>query len=175
MGILVDGIIIGIVGLSTFLAYRKGLVKLAIGLCAFVISLVITFVLYQPISNLVINVTAIDETIQDTIYEKANGILQGKEENQNSITNQMVEDAKNAMLPETARALAISIVKGGVMIVLFLASRIALIFVTALADAISKLPIVNQLNKTTGMIYGIIRGILIVYVALLIVAIPRKN
>ncbi len=101
--------------------------------------------------------------------------MEGKEEDQNSVTNQIVEDAKNAMLPETARALAISIVKGGVMIVLFLASRIALLFVTALADAISKLPIVSQLNKTTGMLYGLLRGILIIYVGLLLVAIPRKN
>ncbi len=82
MGIVVDGIIIGIVGLSTFLAYRKGLVKLAIGLCAFVISLVITFVLYQPISNLVINVTSIDESIEDTIYEKANAIMRRRRRKQ---------------------------------------------------------------------------------------------
>ena len=71
MGIIVDLIIIGIVLLSTFLAYRKGMVKLAIGLCAFVISIVVTFVLYTPIANLVINVTSIDEAIEDIIYEKA--------------------------------------------------------------------------------------------------------
>ena len=78
------------------------------------------------------------------------------------------------MLPETARTLAVSIVKGGVMVVLFVAIRIALIFITVLADAIAKLPIINQINKTTGTIYGAIRGILIVYVILLILAIPGK-
>ena len=60
---VVDLIIIAIVALSTFLAYKKGLVNLAIGLCAFVISIAITVILYQPISNLVINVTSIDEMI----------------------------------------------------------------------------------------------------------------
>ena len=78
------------------------------------------------------------------------------------------------MLPETARALAVNIVRGGVMIVLFIAIRIALIFVTVLADAIAKLPIINQINKTTGMLYGVIRGILVVYVVLLILTIPGK-
>lgn len=173
MGIIVDLIIIGIVLLSTFLAYRKGMVKLAIGLCAFVISIVVTFVLYTPIANLVINVTSIDEAIEDIIYEKANDML--KEDTQkDTITSQIVEDAKNEMLPETARTLAVSIVKGGVMVVLFVAIRIALIFITVLADAIAKLPIINQINKTTGTIYGAIRGILIVYVIFLILAIPGK-
>lgn len=174
MGIVVDLIIIGIVLLSTFLAYRKGMVKLAIGLCAFVISIVVTFVLYTPIANLVINVTSIDEAIEDMIYEKANDILKNEDTTQDQLTSQIVEDAKNEMLPETARTLAVSIVKGGVMVVLFVAIRIALIFVTVLADAIAKLPIINQINKTTGMIYGVIRGILIVYVMLLVLSIPGK-
>ncbi len=173
MGFVVDLIIIAVVALSTFLAYRKGLVKLAIGLCAFVISIVVTFILYYPISNLVINVTGIDEAIEDAIYEKANDVIkEGTQEE--GLTNQMVETAKNEMLPETARNLAINIVRGGVMIVLLIAVRIALRFITAIADAIAKLPIIDQINKTSGMVYGVIRGILIVYVALLILGIPGR-
>ena len=173
MGFVVDLIIIAVVAISTFLAYRKGLVKLAIGLCAFVISIVVTFILYYPISNLVINVTGIDEAIEDAIYEKANDVIkEGTQEE--GLTNQMVETAKNEMLPETARNLAINIVRGGVMIVLLIAVRIALRFITAIADAIAKLPIIDQINKTSGMVYGVIRGILIVYVALLILGIPGK-
>ena len=173
MGFVVDLIIIAIVALSTFLAYRKGLVKLAIGLCAFVISIVVTFILYYPISNLVINVTAIDEAIEDAIYEKANDVIQDGTQEE-GLTNQMLETTKNEMLPETARNLSINIVRGGVMIVLFIAVRVALKFITAIADAIAKLPIIDQINKTSGMVYGIIRGILIVYIALLILGIPGK-
>lgn len=173
MGIIVDLVIIGIVALSTFLAYKKGLVKLAIGLCAFVISIVVTFVLYQPISNLVINATQIDESIQDTIYEKANDIIE-KNTSEDGMAKEMIESAKNNMLPETARNLAINIVRGGVMIVLFVAVKVSLIFVTAFADAIAKLPIINQLNKTSGMIYGLLRGVLIVYVLLLALSIPGQ-
>ena len=129
--------------------------------------------MYYPISNLVINVTGIDEAIEDAIYEKANDVIkEGTQEE--GLTNQMVETAKNEMLPETARNLAINIVRGGVMIVLLIAVRIALRFITAIADAIAKLPIIDQINKTSGMVYGVIRGILIVYVALLILGIPGK-
>lgn len=171
MGIVVDLIIIGIVVLSTFLAYRKGLVKLAIGLCAFAISIVATIVLYQPVSNLIINVTGIDEAIEDAIYEKANDIMNDESD---KVANQVIETAKNEMLPETARTLAINIVRGGVMIVLFLAIRIALRFITMFADAVAKLPIIDQLNKTGGILYGIIRGILIIYIALLVLGIPGQ-
>lgn len=173
MGIIVDLIIVAIILLSTFLAYKKGFVKLAIGLCAFVISIVVTFVLYQPISNLVINSTSIDEAIEDAIYEKANDIMQENQE-EGELTNQLMETTKNEMLPETARNLAINIVTGGVIIVLIIVIKIALRFISALADAIAKLPIINQFNRVGGMVYGILRGILIIYVALLILSISGE-
>ena len=170
---VVDLIIIAIVALSTFLAYKKGLVNLAIGLCAFVISIAITVILYQPISNLVINVTSIDEMIEDTIYEKANEIMK-KNENEDDLTNSMIEMTKNEMLPETARNLAVNIVTGGVIIVLFVGMKIALRFISAFANAVAKLPIIDQINKMGGLVYGLLRGILIVYVILLIINIPTQ-
>ncbi len=173
MKIIVDLIIIAIILISTFLAYRKGIVKLAISLLAFVISIVLTFILYQPISNLVINGTGIDEMIEDAIYEKANDIM--KEDEEESLTGEIIEQAKNEMLPETARTLAVNIVKGGTIIILFLGIRIGLKFVTFIADLVAKLPILNQVNKVGGLIYGILRGILIVYAILLIANVSRTN
>ncbi len=170
---IVDLIIVGMIVLSTFLAYKKGLVKLAIGLCAFAIAIVVTVVLYIPISNLVINVTGIDEAIQNTIYEKANEVMQ-ENQKEDELTNQIIETAKNEMLPETARNLAINIVRGGVIIILFLGTKIVLRFISAIADAIAKLPIIDQLNKTGGMIYGLLRGILVIYVALLILSVSGQ-
>ena len=173
MGILVDLIIIVIILLSTFLAYKKGLVKLAIGLCSFAIAIVITVILYQPISNLVINTTSIDETIENAIYEKAEDVM--KENNkEDSLTNQVIETTKNEMLPQTARTLAINIVRGGVILILLIGIKIALRFVTAIADMIAKLPIINQINKAGGAIYGVLRGIILIYVVLLIITIPGQ-
>ncbi len=167
MGIIVDIIIVAIVAISTFLAYRKGLVKLAIHLCSFLIAVLVTAILYQPVSNFIINATAIDESIENAIYEKANDIIQGEEVD--GIVNQITETAKNDILPETARTLAVNIIKLGITVILYIAIRIILRFVTALADAVSKLPILNQINKTGGIVYGILRGILLTYVVLLIV------
>lgn len=167
MNILVDLIIIGIVILSVFLAYRKGLISLALGLVSFIIAILITTILYKPVSNLVINVTAIDETIENTIYEKANDAMKQEDE-----TSQFIVDAaKEELLPQTARTIAVNIVTGGVFLVLFLATKIALRFVSALASLVAKLPIIKQVNKLGGVIYGLLRGFLIVYVALLIISV----
>lgn len=165
MNIIVDLIIIAIILLSTFLAYRKGLITLAIQLVAVVIAVVLTLILYKPVSNLIINVTSIDETIQNAILEEANDIMTNEEEG----ANQIVETIQNNMLPETARTISINIIEGAVILILYVIIRIALKFVTALANLVSKLPILNQFNKLGGVIYGILRGILIVYIILLFV------
>ena len=165
---IVDLIIIAIIALSTFLAYRKGLVTLAISLCAFVIAVVVTLILYKPISNLVINVTSIDETI-----ENANDVMK-EESNSEEITDVIIEEAKNEMLPKTARTLAINIVTGGVILILFILIRVAIRFISAIANLIAKLPILDQINKLGGVIYGLIRGLLIIYIALFIINIAGQ-
>ena len=165
MSIIVDLIIVAIILLSTFLAYRKGLITLAIQLVAVVIAILLTLLLYKPVSNVIINLTGIDETIQNAILEEANDIMTDDGEG----ANQVVETIQNNMLPETARTISINIIEGAVILILYIIIRIALKFVTALANLVAKLPILNQLNQLGGIIYGILRGILIVYILLLLV------
>ncbi len=167
MSIAVDLIIIGIIALSVFLAYRKGLISLALGLVSFIIAIVITVILYKPVANLVINITGIDETIENSIYEQANDMM--KQDNEE--VQFLVDAAKDEYLPQTARTLSVNIVTGGVFLVLFLVAKIALRFVSALANLIAKLPIIKQVNKLGGVIYGLLRGFLVVYVALLIISV----
>ena len=101
MGVIVDLIIIAIVALSTYLAYKKGLVALAIKLCAVVISIVITLLLYKPVSNLIINTTSIDETIQNAILEKATDVIRQDEES--DLSNEVIDFAKDGVLDVKAR------------------------------------------------------------------------
>ena len=165
MSIVVDFIIVAIILLSTFLAYRKGLITLAIQFVAVIIAIILTLLLYKPVSNVIINVTGIDEAIQNAILEEANDIMTNDEEG----ANQVVESIQNNMLPETARTISINIIEGAVILILYIVIRIILKFVTALANLVSKLPILNQLNQLGGIIYGILRGLLIVYIILLLV------
>ena len=167
MGIFIDIILIALIALSIFLGYKKGLASLAIKLCAFIIAILITFILYRPIANLVINTTSVDESIEDTIYNKVTEMIQKDETNE--LTSDLIESAKQGMLEQSARELAINVVYGGTIIILFIIVRIALIFVSALANLVAKLPIIKQANEVGGAIYGLLRAIVIIYASLLII------
>lgn len=165
MNIVVDIIIILIVLISALLAYRKGLMSLAVQLLATIISILIIIVIYKPVSNFIINTTGIDEYIQNGILEKVTDIVEQDQEN----NNQIVETIEKGMLPETARSLSINIVQGGVILILYILLRIGLKFVTGLVNIVARVPIIKQINKLGGVIYGIARGILLVYVILLLI------
>ena len=165
MGIIIDLVIIVIILLSTYLAYKKGLISLAVQLIAIIISLAITLVLYKPVTNVVVNVTNIDETIQDAILKKANTMI--SENNEKS--DKIIETIQSNMLPETAEVIAVNIIQGAVIIILYIVGRVILRFVSIIANIVSKIPIISQINKTGGIIYGLLRGIIIVYAILLII------
>lgn len=169
---IVDLIIIAIILISTFLGYKKGLAALIIGLCSFVISILITIVLYQPLTNLIVNCTYVDETIQNEIIKNTNNLVDTDQDNK--ISNSLVESAKNGMLKDTSRSLAINIVSFISIVILFVGTRILLIFITKVTNIITKLPVIKQFNKAGGTICGILRGILIVYVALLAINMYAK-
>ena len=119
MGIIIDLVIIVIILLSTYLAYKKGLISLAVQLIAIIISLAITLVLYKPVTNVVVNVTNIDETIQDAILKKANTMI--SENNEKS--DKIIETIQSNMLPETAEVIAVNIIQGAVIIILYIVGR----------------------------------------------------
>ena len=172
MGIVLDIIVIAIIVLSTFLAYRKGLAVLAIKLCAVIISLIVTLVLYKPISNFIINTTNIDETIQNAIFEKSFELLGTEDEN--DYTASIIEQTKNNAVENTAKDVSIQIINIGVIAILYFGIKFALRFVTAIANKVANLPIINKFNKAGGILYGIIRGLVIVYTGLLLISFVGK-
>lgn len=162
---IADIIIIAVLALSIFLGYKKGLIELGISLCAVVIAIAATLILYRPITNLIINTTNLDETIENKIVENLS-IAEQDGEGENSIQGQI----QNEILPTTAREISISIIRTGVMLILYIVIRIALRLVTALANLVAKLPILEQFNEIGGIIFGAIRGIALIYIVLLIIS-----
>lgn len=89
MGIALDIFIIVILVLSIFMGYKKGLISLIFSLCAFIIAIILTWILYTPITNFIIDNTDFDENIESAIIEK--GINTSEEEtkdNKNTIKNE---------------------------------------------------------------------------------------
>lgn len=149
MFIIIDLILIAIIALFTFLGYRQGLVKAAIKILSFFIAIIIAFILYKPVSKLIVNNTSIDDNIKNTIIEKITpeGVEQNEEvEIEDGFVNKMIGEANNT-IEEVSNAFSIKIIDICVLLLLYIIVKIALRFVSALADLITKLPIIKQVNK----------------------------
>ena len=188
MGIILDIILIALIAISIFLGYKKGLIKLAVKLFAFVIAVVVTLVLYKPVSNLIIEKTELDDNIKNVIIE--NG-TQEIEENNGEIkedgfmsymqdyVGDTIAEAQNDIVTIVAEVVSVKAINLIAIIGIFVVTRVALILLTFISDLITKLPIIKQFNKLGGTVYGVLRGLLIVYfvlaIAFLIVSATGNN
>ena len=192
MSIILDLVLIGIVLLSTFLGYKKGLIGVAFKIVSFVIAVVITLILFIPVSNFIVDNTDWDEKLETAIVTtlsnsniEENKELKEEETNLpnvavnyiNSTIKDTIATTQNNVVEAVSRDLAINIIKIGTMVVLFIIARIALLFAKAIMEGIAELPIIKQFNEAGGIIYGILRGILVIYLLLLIVSliVPMLN
>ena len=172
MAIAIDLTVIGLIALFTFIGYKQGLVKAAIKILSFFIAIIIAFVLYKPVSLIVINNTNIDDKIKNTIVENVKIDEKDNTEQSNvikdNLTNKIIAGANNTV-EEVSNSFTVKLIEIAVMLLLYIVTRIILRFISKLSDLITKLPIIKQINKTGGVIYGLIKGILIVYAILAII------
>lgn len=173
IAIIIDLIIVAIIALSTFIGYKQGLIKVAVKLVATLIAIIIAVTLYKPISALIINNTNIDEQIQSSITNKL--IPEGSSEtdelsvNTDSLSDLIVSSSENTV-NSISEVISIKLIQLIVMILLYIIVKILLKFITLLADLIAKLPILNQINKLGGTIYGVLKGLVLVFAAFAIIS-----
>ena len=168
---ILDLIVILIIALFRIIGYKQGLIKSAIKIASFFIAIIIALVLYKPVSTLIINNTTIDDKIENTIIEKVTpeGMKPEDEASQaTKIPQGFIVEANNS-IKDIANTTTIKIIEVCTVLVLYIIARIALKFVAALGDLIAKIPILKQFNKLGGTIFGLIKGLLIVYVILAVV------
>lgn len=141
--------------------------------------------LEQSIRQIFIEETMQENNIQEQNKNTENTQLSNEQIQENEKTqsmpdvminyiNEAVEnvgtEAKNAIVESTARNVATTIINIGVLIALFLVSRIVLIFIKGLTQLITKLPVIKQFDKLGGIIYGLLEALIIIYVILTILS-----
>lgn len=141
---VLDLIIILIILLFTFLGYKKGLVKTAIGVLSFLIALVISIMLYKTVGNMIINNTQIDEKIENTITSKVT--IEDLKEKYNVIPDSLIKTGEETV-NDLARTLAYKIIYIVTFIILYIVIKIALLFAKFLAGIITKIPVIKQIDK----------------------------
>ena len=167
MGILIDIIFIAIILLSAFLGYKKGLVNMASKLFAGILAIIITLILYQPVSNAIIKNTPLQTKIENIIIEKTQ--TENQEENSN-----VINELSQNMIKEQAKNISINVVHAITMIGIFLLVKIILSIVFALINGIANLPILKQFNEVGGIAYGLVRGAIISVICIALLGVYAK-
>ena len=183
-GILVDLVIISMLISNAFWGYRKGLVSVVFKIITFIISLLIVFVLYKPVSQSIINSTELDEKLAIALEENLTGLTIAEGSNEvftvtgtNTVSEGMVELIESFVREalETSAAnpvryvankLSVFMIQTGTFLLLFILSRGVLLFVRFAAELIANLPIIKMFNKSGGLIYGILKGFFMIYLIL---------
>lgn len=176
MGIILDIILVAIIALNVFICYKKGLVKLAVGLIAVLVSVILAVLLYKPVSNIIINNTELDEKIKSAITENFVNEEETTEETEDNgfmkYIEKYVEDpvnkTKNEIVIEASGVIATKLIDIIAMVSIFIVARLVLILLTCVTDMITSLPILKQFNELGGILYGLIKALLIIYVLLAI-------
>ncbi len=178
MGIVIDIVVIAILVLNIIIGYKKGLINVVFNILAFFIAIIITFILYKPVSNFIINNTEIDDKIKQTIIEnskkednsdnektESSNIIQKYVEN--SIKN-AEEEAKEKTIELVANTISIRGVEILTGILLFIVTRLILIVLGFITKFVANLPLIKQFNEIGGVLYGLLKGLLIIYIILTI-------
>lgn len=168
MSIIIDLAVILIIALFTFIGYKQGLVKALIKIASFFIAIIIAMILYKPISNFVINNSTIDDNIKNTIVSKINPVNSPDKINIEDGVMEKIVGSTSSTAEEIANAMTIKLIQFSVLVLLFILIKIALMIIIAITDLITKLPGLKQINKLGGTIYGLIKGVVIVYIILAI-------
>ena len=177
MNLIADIIIVLILATCIFFGVKRGLTGVIVKLLSIVISLILSLILFKPVSALIIDHTNIYNDLVTNIESSLNSKENMSEEEKSaepniiidSINKQMdtVKDNANDVI---ARSIAEVIINLMVIIILFILINIIMFFLKFIFGAIASLPIIKQLYKLGGFIYGIIEGLIIVYVVLAILS-----
>jgi len=187
MPIIIDLILVAFLAVFVIIGYIRGLTKVLLQIVSFILAIVIAFILFKPISMLIINHTQIDDNIQIAIEEKMIGAVDGASENveesikENSsmpeamtkYIGEMIEDGKESgeeAAKEAAKKVAGIIVDAGTWVIVFILARVILIFAKSLLELIVKLPVIKQMDKAGGIVYGLLQGFVILYVGFAILS-----
>ena len=165
--IFLDVGIILFVGITTFIGYKLGLIKVAFGIVSFVIAILISLLLYRPISNIITNHTPIPEKIETQIESR----LTSESKESTTFIDNFYHNAKNASAKMIAKNITLTIINIGSALIVFLLVRIILLFLKMSTDLIAKLPLIKQCNQVGGFLYGIIAGFILVYLIFTIISI----
>lgn len=179
---------------SLYIGYRRGFIKEVVSTFILLLAMGLVWVINPYVSHFVKENTAVYTSVQEGCRELV-GSLSGEESALDSSEQEAL--IQNLALPEfmkkeleenntseiykylsvdsfvdyVAEYLSRSIINGISFIVSFILASILVRMLAYALDILSKLPIINGVNKIAGAILGITKGLLFVWIAFLLLTI----
>lgn len=180
--------------LSCWLGYRRGFVKEVVSACLVLLSIALVWAVNPYVNRFIRENTSIYESIQAGCEEMVNSRtenLQGiSAEDQTGVLDSLpfpellVKGLKknntaevyqylsvNSFVEYVSGYLATIIVNGLSFALSFLLATLLIRMVTFALDIISRLPVLNGVNRVTGALAGLVKGVVFVWIALLLVTV----
>ena len=180
---IVDLIVLIIFALCIFTGYKRGLAKSLVKVLSFAIALIVAIALFKPVSNFVIEKTEFDDNIRNSITQiiaddvEENGEVKEDTNLPQSMVNFLnekikasTEETKQVVVNNVANEVATIAVNVCVGLGLFIGTRIILLIVCGIFSIITELPILKQVDKVGGIIYGILNALVIIFVVFAIIS-----
>jgi len=186
----VDLIIIIVVAIFALIGYRKGLVQTAYRLISFFAAMFIAWQLYPHVArflrgtalfpavqNMISNALNLDEFIYDHAQARGAAIIDAlplpsavQQLLHTNNTPAMFEVLQVSTIEEYISGFFANIVINGIAILaVYLLTLLALTIVGGMLDIVTRLPVINTLNRIGGFLFGLILGGIIVWVGLIAV------
>ncbi|KGG80016.1 hypothetical protein Y919_08635 [Caloranaerobacter azorensis H53214] len=186
----VDYVVIVILLVNGIGGLSKGLIITVFNLFGFILSLYIAKLYYPVVANFIKNNPNIIGTIKEYVTTRVEIIMNKignsgsigdffeilklpsklgenmiNDPNVNSYMNNTMNTASD-MISTKLTGLFIDIIS---IIIVFLAAKFILYIIVSILDNIAHLPVLRQINKLAGLVFGLIKGVFILYILFAII------
>lgn len=169
--------VVAVLALSGFYGYKRGFVHIVLSMVAMVVTVILAGLLTVPVSAMIKSATPLydnlEESVSDLVTENGvtitsvdklglpkqieEKILEGAGEAIGSFNEYIVTTVSDMLL----KAITFFVL----IIVIYIIVRIVIL----VFDFISKLPLINSINKTGGLVVGLVQGLIFIWIACLVV------
>jgi uncharacterized membrane protein required for colicin V production len=194
----VEIVILLVIGLSAYKAYNKGFILSLFNLCALLVTIFLTIQLYPMGSKIIFNFTNLDESLRGSVSKSLD--LE-REVNESVSLEEQIGFIDNLPLPESLKEnlmannnyevydllkvsrledyitgyiarIAVNIIA---FIIIFILLYIILNIVVRTLNILSKLPLINSVNKLLGLVFGSLLGVIRVWFIFFVMTLYSAN
>ena len=173
---------IGVLLFTGYTGYRRGFIKEIVSFFFVFLALALAWMLNPYVNTFLMQKTSLYDKIQESCRELPGGQNvaeddEGDEETEGSLISQLPLPEilqKNLTVNNTEEAyqyLARAIINGLSYLIAYALANLVLRVVLLVLDMIAGLPLISDANRLTGGIVGVAKGILFIWIALLLLTI----